>query len=142
MTDVSSEVVFEAPIETAYDVITNFAQYPKFLKDMKAVKLLKATKTSADVFFRLDLIKDVEYTLRFKLKSPTSITWTLLEGGMFKKNTGGWKLKKLDANTTEATYTLDVEFGFFVPSMIAKMLTAQSLPATLKAFKSRIESLA
>ncbi|PIR20553.1 MAG: hypothetical protein COV45_05765 [Deltaproteobacteria bacterium CG11_big_fil_rev_8_21_14_0_20_47_16] len=142
MSDVSREIVVEAPIAIAFDVITNFAQYPKFLKDMKAVKVIKATKTSADVFFRLDLIRDVEYTLSFKLKSPTSVTWKLVEGSMFKKNTGSWKLKKLDANTTELTYTLEVDFGLFVPSMISKMLISQSLPATLKAFKTRIESLA
>lgn len=142
MTAVTREIVIEAPIDAAYAVITDFAKYPQFLKDMTAVKLIKATKTAAEVVFRLNLFKEVEYTLSFALKSPTTVSWKLKSSTMLRKNSGSWKLKKLDATTTEATYSLDVEMGLLVPGMISKMLIAQSLPGTLKAFKSRIETLA
>lgn len=142
MTAVTREIAIEAPIDVAYSVITDFAHYPKFLKDMTAVKVIKATKTAAEVAFHLNLFKDVEYTLSFTLKSPTSVRWKLKSSKTLHKNSGSWTLKKLDATTTEATYSLDVEMGLLVPGMISKMLIAQSLPGTLKAFKSRIESLA
>lgn len=142
MTEVSREAVFDVPIEVAYDVITDFARYPKFLKDVKTVKVVKATKTSADVFFRLNVFKEVDYTLHFNLKTPTTVTWKLKSGESFRKNSGSWKLKKLGPGATEAIYTLDVELGLFVPSMVSKMLIAQSLPGTLKAFKTRIEKQA
>lgn len=139
MTAVTREIVIEAPIDAAYAVITDFAKYPQFLNDMTAVKLIKATKTAAEVSFHLNLFKKVEYTLSFTLKNPTTVSWKLKSSTMLRKNSGSWKLKKLDATTTEATYSLDVEMGLLVPGMISKMLIAQSLPGTLKAFKSRIE---
>lgn len=141
MTLVSREVVFDAPIDEAYAVITDFAQYPKFLKDITSVKVIKATKTAAEVAFHLNLFKEIDYTLTFTLKSPTTVSWKLKSSKTLRKNSGSWKLKKLDATTTEATYSLDVEMGLLVPGMISKMLIAQSLPGTLKAFKARTESL-
>lgn len=140
MTEVSRDILFEAPIVVAYAVITDFEKYPKFLKDIQSVRVLKKTKTSAEVLFKLTLFKEIEYTLTFTLRAPTSVTWRLKTGGMFRKNSGSWKLQKLDANTTDAVYTLDVELGSFMPGMISRMLISQSLPATLKAFKKKIES--
>ncbi len=142
MSEVSREIVFDAPIDVAHSVISDFKNYPKFLKDITSVKVLKSTKTSAEVSFSLNLIKKIEYTLSLTLKSPTTVSWKLKSSDSLKKNSGSWKLKKLDANTTEATYTLDVEFGLLVPGFISKMLVGSSLPATLQAFKKRIESLA
>lgn len=140
MAAVSQEIVFEAPIEVAFDVIADFKNYPKFLKDMTSVAVLKSTKTAAEVSFTLNLIKKIEYTLALTLKSPTTVSWKLKSSDSLRKNVGSWKLKKLDANTTEATYTIDVEFGMMVPGFISKMLVGSSLPSTLKAFKKRIEA--
>jgi ribosome-associated toxin RatA of RatAB toxin-antitoxin module len=141
MTAVTRDIVFEVPIDVAYAVITDFASYPKFLKDMTSVKIIKTTQTTAEVAFHLSLFKDIDYTLRFTLKSPTSVRWKLKSSKTLRKNVGSWTLKKLDATTTEASYALDVEMGLLLPGMISKMLVAQSLPGTLKAFKSRMESL-
>lgn len=140
MTAVARDVVFDAPIETAYAVITDFARYPRFLKDIKAVKILKATKTSAEVFFRLTVFKEIDYTLTFTLKAPTSITWKLKSGDSFRKNAGSWKLKRLGKTATEAIYTLDVDLGIWIPGFVSTTLVSSSLPATLKAFKAKIES--
>lgn len=141
MAAVSQDIVFDAPIDVAFDVISDFKSYPKFLKDMTSVTVLKSTKTSAEVRFTLTLIKKVEYALALTLKAPTMVSWKLKSSDSLRKNSGSWKLKKLDANTTEAAYTLDVEFGMLVPGFISKMLIAQSLPSTLSAFKKRIENI-
>lgn len=140
MTEVSRKIVFEAPIDTAYAVICDFAKYPKFLKDMTSAKVLKSTKTSAEVSFTLNLIKKIEYTLTLTLKSPTMVSWKLKSSDSLRKDSGSWKLKMRDADTTDATYTLDVDFGMLLPGFISKMLIAQSLPSTLAAFKKRIEN--
>lgn len=142
MTAVSQDILFDAPIDVAFGVISNFKSYPKFLKDMTSVTVLKSTKTSAEVCFTLSLIKKVEYTLALTLKSPTMVSWKLKSSDSLRKNSGSWKLKKLDVNTTQATYTLDVEFGMLVPGFISKMLVGSSLPSTLQSFKKRIESRA
>ncbi len=142
MTAVSQEIVFETPIRAAFDAIADFKSYPKFLKDVSKVAVLKSTKTSAEVRFTLNLIRKIEYTLALTLKPPTTVSWRLKSSDSLRKNVGSWRLKKLDADTTEATYTIDVEFGILVPSFISRMLIAQSLPATLAAFKRRIEESA
>lgn len=140
MTAVSQDIVFESPIDVAFDVIADFKKYPKFLKDVTAVKVLKSSKTSAEVCFTLNLIKKVEYTLALTLKAPTTVSWKLKSSDSLRKNSGSWKLKKRNAHSTLATYTLDVKFGMLVPGFISRLLIGSSLPATLAAFKKQIES--
>lgn len=140
MAAISEIVIVKSSIANAFKVITDFAAYPKFLKDISDVTVLKSTKTSAQVELHLNLIKSIRYSLNFKLKSPNRVSWELLDGDMFKKNSGSWVLTPLEPKLTEAIYTLDVEFGLFVPSMISKLLIAKSLPSTLAAFKKRMEA--
>lgn len=139
MSAISEIIVVKAPIEKAFKVITDFEAYPKFLKDVTDVTVLKSGKAAVQAEFHLNLIKSIAYTLAFTLKSPTKISWKMVKGDMFKKNSGSWVLTKLEPKLTELIYTLDVEFGLFVPSMVSNMLIAKSLPTTLAAFKKRIE---
>jgi uncharacterized membrane protein len=93
------------------------------------------------VEFTLNVIKRITYTLRLT-ESPggDGLRWELVEG-MFKSNSGGWALESLPDGRTGAVYDVEVAVGIFVPGSIVNRLVGKTLPATLKAFKRRAESL-
>jgi len=139
MSGAKESIIIDASREKVFDVISDFESYPEFLPEMKDVYVEEATAKEVVASFTLSLIKSIEYTLKIKLNKPTSVSWVLVEGEMMIRNTGSWKLKKLSAKKTEATYTIDVGFGLLVPSSVANMLVERSLPQMLENFRERIE---
>ncbi len=135
-------IEIEAPIETAFETICDFSSYTKFLDGMRASKIVEETESRALVQFTLDLFKRINYTLELKKKHPTQLSWKLVEADLMKRNDGGWKLKKLDNNRTEAEYTIDIEFKIWVPGPISNFLVNTSIPSTLASFKKEIEKRA
>ena len=116
---VERTIQIEAPIQTVYDVIADLESYPDFLDTTSRV-----------------------YTLEFSFQKPEGLSWTFVEGDMMKDNVGGWRLSPIDDSTTEATYFVDVQFGWMVPKKIVKLLTETQLPSLLQSFKKRAESAA
>ena len=135
MTEVKKTITINAPIDEVFEVITDFETYPEFLPEMKEVTIEEKKKTSMVTTFRLQLMKEIEYTLNFKLKKPTSVVWELEEGQMMSYNSGSWKLKKVIPKKTQATYSIEVKFGLLVPNAISNMLVENNLPEMLENFK-------
>lgn len=141
MAEASSSIVIKANPKACYEVITDYESYPDFLKETKEVEVKKKSGNNADVYFKVEVIKSVEYTLKMVGKPGKSVTWTLIEGSFFKKNNGSWELEEQKDGSTKATYSVDIEVGgLFVPGAITKMLVGSSLPSMLESFKKRIES--
>ena len=124
-----------------FSVIRDYEKYPEFLDEMESVRIIRSQGGVSDVEFTLNVIKRVRYTLRLT-ESPTGdgLRWELVEG-MFKSNSGGWALESLPDGRTGAVYDVEVAVGIFVPGSIVNRLVGKTLPATLKAFKRRAESL-
>lgn len=136
---VQQTIKIKSPIQTVYSCIVDFESYPQFLPDVKSAKIVWCEDKQMEVIFRLDLIKQITYTLVFDCDPPEEIHWKLKTGDLMKANTGSWKLKMLDDFSTEATYVIDIEFGLWVPKVITQTLIEKSLPQTLKRFKKRTE---
>ena len=139
MAKVTESIVFDAPPESCYKVITDYEKYPSFLKETKSVIVRKKTGQVAEVTYTIDVIKKITYTLKMAGTPSSGIKWNLVEGDLMKKNSGEWILKGEGGGKTRATYAIDIEFGVFVPGMISKMLIGSNLPSMLKSFKKRIE---
>lgn len=138
MAEAIQSIEIKAPAKKCYDVITDYENYPKFLKESKQVTIEKKSGHTADVIYTLDLIKKFTYKLKMVGKSPKTVSWSFLKGDLMKKNEGEWTLEEKNG-VTKATYRVDIEFNLFVPSMISKMLIGSNLPSMLKAFKAQIE---
>lgn len=139
MTSVSRSIIINSPREKVFDVITDFGSYPQFLSDMKKVVVEKSSSKEIVASFELQIVTTLKYRLKLKLTRPSTVTWKMIEGQLMKKNDGGWKLKALSPKRTEATYTIDVEMGAFIPKSITNNLIGNNLPAMLESFKKRIE---
>lgn len=122
-------------------VITDFARYPEFIGDMEESVILRRDADEWTVRFVLRVIRRLEYTLTLVRHSDLHLTWALVEG-VFKANTGAWRLEPLDDGArTRATYELELDLGMFVPGSVMKTLVERNLPAMMAAFKARAESL-
>lgn len=133
------ELLLEAPIERAFEVITKLDDYPQFVQGTENVRSYRENGVLyAD--FTVNVIKKIHYTLEFSLIEPTDVEWHMLKGEMFKRNSGAWRLKEESPNLTRAVYQVDVQFGWAVPKKIIQKLTETQLPDLMEAFKKRIES--
>lgn len=134
---VEREIIFEAPIEKVFQVISDFESYPKFLTSTESA-VSRQTPRGEEVDFEINLIKPVRYTIRVSKKAPHELSWDFVSGEMMKKNSGSWKLKDLGDGRTQALYSVDVGFGWMVPKMVVDQLTKIQLPLMLEAFQKRV----
>ena len=142
MAKTERSVVIHAPPEKVFEVISDYAKYPEFLPEVKAVKVESGQGDIKDVTYTVDIkAKVINYTLRHKANPPHDLSWTMVRGEMMKGNDGAWVLKPVPEGT-EATYKIDLRLGALVPSMVERKLAEQSLPGLLANFKKRIEGMA
>lgn len=138
---VKKSIQIKAPIQTVYDCVVDFASYPKFLSEIKTAKIDWCEDKEMEVSFKVDLIKEISYTLSIDLDPPQGVTWKLKRGEFMKKNSGSWELKMLGDELTEATYNIELDFSLWVPKAITETLVEKNLPQTLKNFKKRTEKI-
>ena len=129
--------IVDVDINKLYDVIVDYAKYPDFVDGVSAVKVISQNDTSAKVEYSVNMIKSFKYTLATTQSKPSTISWTLDSGDLFKKNNGEWKLKDLGNGKTEVTYTLEVDFKMFAPNSILTALTQKNLPIMMESFFKR-----
>lgn len=137
MPSVSKSKIFQVPLKKLYETIIDVQSYPDFVSGVHGIKILSKDETSMKVEYQLNILKSFKYIIEMKFNPDSQVSWQLLEGDIFKKNTGSWSLKEINAEQTEATYTLDVDFKIFAPSMIVSKLVGSNLPQMLDAFEQR-----
>lgn len=138
MANVSLTKTVSASSKDFYSVITDYENYPQFVSEIKSAEIVSKKPKQAQ--FTLELVKTFQYKLEFKEKLPTEVSWRLLDSNLFKKNTGRWKLKEKNG-ILEVTYSLDVEFGFLVPSLIVNSMVKKDLPKMIERFENRVKEL-
>jgi coenzyme Q-binding protein COQ10 len=134
MATASRKEIVDIEINKLFDTIIDYNKYPDFVDGVSAIKVLSQNETSAKVEYSLNVIKSFKYIINTKMQKPTSVTWTLDSGDLFKKNNGEWKLKDLGNGKTEVTYSLDIDFKLFAPAAILSALTEKNLPVMMQSF--------
>ena len=128
---------FAIPIEKIFDVIVDYAYYPKLLGEVDSVEIIEQNETSALVKYNLQLIKTFSYVLRLEHERPHRVTWQLDSGDFFKSNNGSWTLTKEGDDRTKIDYEIDINFKIFAPKMITEKIVAHNLPKMMQAFYER-----
>ncbi len=141
MPKVSKSVTINAAKNRVFDVVTDYAAYKDFIPEIESVEIVKKGASSTDVSFEVNLVVRTSYTLRFKPKKYQSVDWSLVKGDYMKSNSGSWNFSSVGVNKTRLTYSTEVEFGWLVPSSVAKALIEDNLPNMLRLFKKRIEGM-
>lgn len=140
MPGATRSIVFNAPIEKAFAVITDYEKYAEFLPEVKRTRISERQGTEVKVHYEVDVVKTIKYTVRMKEEKPNRVSWSFVEGEFMKDNKGSWVLEPAGENQTKATYTVEMALGPLVPKAIVNTLVETSLPKMLDSFKKRIES--
>jgi ribosome-associated toxin RatA of RatAB toxin-antitoxin module len=139
MPRVERSIEMAAPVSRVQQVIVDFERYPEFVPFMERAELLSIEGERRRVRFTLNLVARISYILDLVPGTDSGLTWTLVDGP-FVRNNGSWRLEGLNDGGTLATYAADVELKGFLPGFLERRLVAESLPATLRAFRDRAES--
>lgn len=142
MASTQQSIEINATPKQCFDIVKDFENYPKIMKEISDVEVESAGKNKFHVTYTINLIKKIQYTVEITCKSPSRISWTFVDGDMMKDNNGSWDFEELEKGLTLATYTIEVKFGLLVPGSVAKKLISSTLPAMLKSFKKAIEASA
>jgi coenzyme Q-binding protein COQ10 len=119
--------------------VQDYARYPEFLTEVKAVGVGPRAGNSVEVTYRLDVkLKEIEFTLRHDAQRPHRIDWTLVRGEFMKFNRGHWTFERTASGGTRATYSIELSLGH-MPAGLEKALAERGLPNMLAAFKARAE---
>ena len=143
MARVSRSIEIDVTPEAFRRVVQDYARYPEFVPEVKAVRLGTRKGDSVEVTYWLDVkLRLFDFTLRHVTRSPGRIEWSLVRGGEFMRaNEGAWTLEKSGKGGTLATYQIDIDLGPMVPGNLEKALADRGLPNMLANFKTRAESL-
>lgn len=134
-------IVFNAPIEKCFAVISDYERYPEFLPEVKKIRTSNRRGSEVDVQYEADLaVKVIKYTVHMKEEGPSKVSWSFIDGDFMKDNKGGWVLEKVSESQTKATYSIEVVVGMLVPKTIVNALVDNQLPKLLENFKKRIEA--
>jgi ribosome-associated toxin RatA of RatAB toxin-antitoxin module len=142
MPGATRSIIFKAPIEKCFAVITDYERYPEFLPEVKKITTSNRRGAEVDVHYQADVVKIIKYSVHMREESPNRVAWSFIEGEFMKDNKGGWELKDLGDGTTQGTYTIEVTVGLLVPKTVVNALVDTQLPTLLENFKKRIEAVA
>jgi len=140
MSGASRTIVFNVPVEKAFEVITDYEKYGEFLSEVKKTRISGRQGSEANVHYEVELMRTIKYTVRMREEKPTRVSWTFVDGEFMRDNKGSWVLEAQGPNQTRATYTIEMTLGPLVPKAIVNTLVDSSLPKMLESFKKRIES--
>jgi coenzyme Q-binding protein COQ10 len=142
MASARRSIEVDVPPERFFEVVRDYARYPEFLPEVKAVSVGPRTGNAVEVTYRLDArIKLIEFTLLHVETHPSRIDWRLVRGNLMKRDQGRWTLDPSPSGGTTATYAIELELLPAVPRGLEKALAEQGLPAMLANFKSRAEAM-
>src|SRR3954467_14855304 len=143
MARVSRAIEVDVAPDVFLAVVQDYARYPEFVPEVKAVRVGDRQGNAVEVTYWLDVKLNVfDFTLRHVTRSPQRIEWALVRGGEFMRaNAGAWTLEPTRSGGTRATYAIDIDFGPLVPGTLEKALAERGLPNMLANFKARAEML-
>ena len=140
MPGATRSIVFNAPIEKCFEIISDYERYPDFLPEVKKIRTSNRRGAEVDVHYEAEVVKVIKYTVHMKEEKPNKVSWSFIDGEFMKDNKGGWVLEDAGNGTTKATYNVEIALGAFVPKALVTALADTQLPTLLANFKKRIES--
>lgn len=140
MAGATKSIVIDAPMETVFDVLTAYEEYPEYLAEAKSVKTSNRSGNTVEVHYEVDVIKRISYSLKMTEERPSKLSWTFIKGEFMKDNKGSWLLEPAGEGKTKATYTVEMALGALVPKTIVNALVETNLPKMLEATRKRAEA--
>jgi len=133
-----------APIETCFDAIVDFAEYPQWFSGISAAEVLSADADAGmwQVRYELNMvIKTISYTLEYHSERPTNLEWKLVEGDV-NDVVGSYAFRSLEPNLTSIECRQSIDIGFWIPGPIKRTFEKTALVDSVREFKAAAEQRA
>lgn len=123
-----------------FKIVADFESYPKFLPEVKSIKILKTTGNVKEMEYQVSVLKTFKYTLKATEVPNDRIDFVFVNGDVFKSMSGSWKLSEKNGKC-QVEYKVEAAFGMLVPSSVAKTLVTVNLPIMMANFKKRVKEV-
>ena len=137
----TQSIVVDAPAADVMAVIADFPSYPQWVA---AAKKVEVEETGDDgrarrVRFVLDAgIFSDEYVLDYDWDGDRSVSWTLVQSQLMKRQEGSYTLDETDGRT-EVTYRISIDIKIPMIGMMKRRAEKVILDTALKELKKRVE---
>lgn len=141
MAEVSKTVLVHFSDEQMYDLVTNVADYPKFLPWCGGVEIRHQDEHSMEASLIIDF-KGLKHSFatRNLQERPHSIQMTFVEGP-FKRFHGTWKFTALRENACKIEFGLHYEFANFLLEKVIGPVFSHIANTFVDAFVKRAETV-
>ncbi|MHA6799014.1 SRPBCC family protein [Bounagaea algeriensis] len=146
MVDQSTQsIVIEAPASRIMAVIADFPAYPEWAEAVKETEVLSRTADGAaeQVRFVLDagVVRDTYVNSYEWAADGLSVSWSLVKGQVQKAQHGTYRLRPLDDDRTEVTYSLAVDLSVPMIGLFKRKAEKMIMDTALKELKRRVEGV-
>ena len=141
MAEVRHTEIFNCSSKQFFDILVDYENYPKFLDEVQSCKVIEDKGGYKKVEYQISLVnKNFRYINEHRETHPGEVSWTFLEGDLFKEMSGYWKLTEKE-NQIGAEYFIKASFHLFVPNFITKMVLSVNLPSMMKSYHQQVAKL-
>ncbi len=135
-------IEIDAPIDRVFAVAADVEHSPRWQPDIKSVEVLERDSQDHQVLVVTQTdakVRTLKSELRFSYEEPTRISWTQHSGDL-KAIEGSWDFEAIREERTRATYTMEVDFGRVLGTVLRgpvqgalRSAMIDSMPGRLKA---------
>jgi len=119
-----------APREV-YDVVIDFAVYPRLFPELRSVRVLETVGNRVRVEFRATVVIAVRYVLDLVCDSQTpSVVWTFVDGDVVSGSEGGWRFTP-EGSGTRVDYRASMDVSAPLPGFVLRKVTDALLAASI-----------
>ena len=138
----TNKIVINGSKQDCFDAITQYESFHEWQSAVEGVEILetdgqgrgKVVEMKVDAKF-----KKIRYRLHYHYDEPNKIWWDFLEGDV-KEIGGAYWFEEQGSGRTLATYTVEIDPGFWVPGRMVKMINSELLKRSIEELKERVES--
>ena len=128
-----------------YDIVTDYACYPRIFPEFTGVRVVSENGTHKEVEFRARVVVEVRYVIDITHDpARLSTRWTFVSGEIVSDSAGGWELAGNEDTLIRyhAGIAIRAPLPKFVVSKVANALMGTSIPNMFRALEREVHARA
>jgi ribosome-associated toxin RatA of RatAB toxin-antitoxin module len=129
-----------APAQACFDAITDFESYPAWQSAVKKCRVHERDEEGRGQIVETvsdARIRTIRYVLRYHYEPPRRVWWDYVEGDV--DSVAGDYVFDEREGVTVATYSLEVDPGFFVPGALRDRAARHIMRTSVRELRDRVE---
>jgi carbon monoxide dehydrogenase subunit G len=132
----------EAPRDHVYSILTDYAQYRKWLPGCEESNLLSSSGNTAETQITINSMKKMTLGLRFEAQPTQALNFRMIRGKDMKSYVGSYRLMdSADGKGTVVIAEMEIDAGAMVPKFMVDRIAKKSIDDTGNSLKQYAKSL-